>query len=165
MFPTICDLLDLPLPERTLDGISLKPLIDGEMRERRRPICFWDYDTSQVAEGGLKPYIAPELQEGTTPLVKKMDGRLTRNFRNVHHPVITEQDFTGSRAILDNRFKLVVHDESGSERITELFDLRDDPAEKNNLIEVKPELAKDLQQQLREWQESVLSSLTGADYK
>jgi arylsulfatase A-like enzyme len=165
MFPTICDLLDLPLPGRPMDGISLKPLIDGEMRERPRPICFWDYDTSQVAEVDLKPYIAPELQEGTTPLVKKMDGRLTRNFRNVHHPVITERDFAGPRVILDNRYKLVVHDEAGTELITELFDLRDDPAEKTNLIEVKPEIAENLQQQLREWQESVLSSLTGADYR
>jgi arylsulfatase A-like enzyme len=165
MFPTICDLLDLPLPERPLDGISLKPLIDGEMRERPHPICFWDYDTSHVARDALKPYIAVELQEGTTPLVKQMDGRLTRNFRNVHHPVITEQDFAGPRAILDNRYKLVVHDEPRSELITELFDLRDDPAEKINLIEAKPEAAKNLMRELREWQQSVLSSLTGADYR
>lgn len=165
MFPTICELLGLPLPNRVLDGISLKPLIDGVMAERPSPICFWDYDTSQAEKGNPEPYISPELQEGTTPLVKMMDGRLTRNFRNYHHPVIQEQDFTGPRAILDNRYKLVVHDGSGSELTTELFDLRDDPAEKTNLADEKPEIAGNLMQQLRKWQESVLSSLTGADYR
>jgi arylsulfatase A-like enzyme len=94
-----------------------------------------------------------------------MGGRRTRNFRNFHHPAITEMDFGGSRAILDNRYKLVVHDDPGGKSTKELFDLRDDPAEKTNLVEAKPEIVKDLMQQLREWQQSVLSSLTGADYK
>ena len=40
-----------------------------------------------------------------------------------------------------------------------------DPGEKNNLAESDPELAKDLQKRLRTWQESVLNSLQGADYR
>ena len=165
MFPTICDLVGQPLPDRPLDGISLKPLIDGTMSQRPRPICFWNYSTGQETKGGLEPYIAPELQEGTTPLVKKMGGRLTRNFRNFHHPRITEQNFAGPRAILDNRYKFVVDGQPGSQSIRELFDLRNDRAEENNLIETKPEIAKNLEQQLRDWQQSVLDSLTGADYR
>jgi arylsulfatase A-like enzyme len=94
-----------------------------------------------------------------------MDGRLTRNFRNLHHPTVTDLDFRGPRAILDNRYKLVLHDTAGGEAVRELFDLDSDPAEKNNLVEEKPEIAGDLDQQLREWQQSVLESLTGADYR
>ena len=165
MLPTICDLAGLPLPERPLDGISLKPLLDGAMSERPEPICFWSYDTRHEIESKLEPYIDPELQQGTTPLVKRMDGRLTRNFRNFHHPRISEQDFAGPKAILDNRYKLVVDGEPGSESVKELFDLRSDQAEKNNLIDSKPEIAKNLGQQLRDWQQSVLNSLTGADYR
>ncbi len=108
MLPTLCDLAGAPLPERPLDGISLKPLLDGEMTERSKPICFWSYDVRQETASNREPYIDPELQVGTTPLVKRMDGRLTRNFRNFQHPVVTEQDFAGPRAILDNRLKLVV---------------------------------------------------------
>ncbi|CAN5804265.1 hypothetical protein BH23PLA1_BH23PLA1_18760 [soil metagenome] len=48
---------------------------------------------------------------------------------------------------------------------TKLFDVRNDPAEEHNLIVDKPEIAKDLEQQLRNWQESVLNSLQGADYR
>ena len=38
--PTVLDALDLPLPDRPLDGISLMPLLRGEMKERPRPIGF-----------------------------------------------------------------------------------------------------------------------------
>jgi hypothetical protein len=47
----------------------------------------------------------------------------------------------------------------------ELFDLRADLAEEDNLIEAKPQIAKKLERQLRDWQQSVLKSLTGADYR
>ena len=93
MLPTICDLVGQPIPDRPLDGISLKPLIDGGMSERPEPICFWSYDTRHETESMREPYIDPELQQGTTPLVKQREGRLTRNFRNFHHPRISEQDF------------------------------------------------------------------------
>ena len=146
-----------------LDGISLKPLIDGSMRQRSSPICFWSYRLAK-GQSSLKPYIDPKLQQGTTPLVKKMGGRLTRNFQNYHHPTITQQDFAGARAILDNRYKLVIHD-SGAAPVHELFDMRSDQAEKDNLLQRQPEVARKLQRQLRDWQQSVLTSLTGADYR
>jgi arylsulfatase A-like enzyme len=160
--PTICDLLGLPLPERPLDGISLKPVIDAAMKERVSPICFWKFDTGR--EEDLPAYIDPELQKGTTPLVKMLDGLYTRNFRNFHHNKVTDQDFVGPRVILDNRYKLVVNGEENDESVRELFDLRADPGEKNNLLEIHPEIAASLERQLREWQRSVLNSLTGADY-
>jgi arylsulfatase A-like enzyme len=160
MLPTICDLVGQPLPDRPLDGISLKPLVDGKMTKRTSPICFWSYG----GKGGAKPYIDPKLQIGTTPLVKKMNGLLTRNFRNTHHASITKQDFVGPRVILDNRYKLVIHDKPEGEPNKELFDLRSDPAEKSNLIETEHQIARKLDKQLRAWQQSVLNSLTGADY-
>jgi hypothetical protein len=46
-----------------------------------------------------------------------------------------------------------------------LFDLAADPAEKNNLLQQQPAVADQLQTRLRQWQQSVLNSLTGADYK
>jgi hypothetical protein len=45
-----------------------------------------------------------------------------------------------------------------------LFDLKADPAEKTNLVDQQPELTRKLQTDLRNWQDSVLKSLTGADY-
>ena len=165
MLPTICEAAGLPLPDRPLDGVSLTPLIDGKMTERPSPICFWNFDTSRLMDDSPEPYIDPKLQEGTTPLVKLMDGQATRSFRNFHHPRIAEEDFGGSRAILDNRYKLVVDAQAGRETAAELFDLRADRAEQRDLAETKPEIADELARQLREWQQSALESLAGADYR
>lgn len=164
MLPTLCTLTGQALPDRPLDGIDLTPLIDGKMKKRPSPICFWSFDTKRLAGQNLKPYIDPELQKGTTPLVKLMKGIATRNFQNYHHPKITEEDFAGSRVILDNQYKLVVGKGQGNEAPRELFDLRRDPAEKNNLIESRLGVASRLEKALRTWQQSALNSLTGADY-
>jgi hypothetical protein len=46
----------------------------------------------------------------------------------------------------------------------ELFDLAVDPAEEADLFDRQPDLARQLEANLRAWQRSVLESLTGADY-
>lgn len=161
MLPTICDLLGLALPRRPLDGISLKPLLDGTMTVRPQPICFWAYDVRHERKSNPEPYIRRELQEGTTPTATLMNGRYTRTFENYRHPRIRPEDFRGDAAILDNRYKLLV---VGEPPATELYDVREDPGEKVNLIAREPTLAKRMEQQLRDWQRSVLTSLTGADY-
>ena len=165
LLPTLCALIGQPVPDRPLDGIDLTPVLDGKMTVRPSPLFFWAFNTAHLALSNLDPWIDPELQTGTTPLVKLMQGKATRDFTNYHHPAITEDDYLGPRAIVDGRFKLVTHEQNTGAALRELFDLDADPAEKNNLIEQQPAVAKKLQTQLREWQESVLHSLTGADYE
>ncbi len=162
MLPTICDLVELTLPERPLDGISLKGLFEGSMKARPTPICFWSYDTRREVRRNPEPYISPELQEGTTPTATLMDGRYTRNFRNFRHTRIAEEDYGGDAAILDNRYKFLL---VGDPARRELYDIRQDPGESRNIIDRHGDLARRLEKQLREWQHSVLRSLTGADYR
>lgn len=165
ILPTLCALTGQPLPDRPLDGISLEQLIDGEVIGRPDPIFFWSYQAGRERIGGFKPYIEPELQKGTTPLVKLMHGIPTRNFLNFHHPKIVPEDFAGPRVVLDNEYKLVIHESKNGNAKIELFNLREDPAEEHNLIESQTDRAQDLEQKLRDWQQSVLSSLTGTDYR
>ena len=47
---------------------------------------------------------------------------------------------------------------------TELFDIRGDPAEGNDLAEGHSEEVARLEADLHDWQESVLNSLSGGDY-
>lgn len=104
------------------------------------------------------------MQKGTTPTAKLgPDGAATRNFQNFHHPGLQERDFAGPRANLDNRYKLVI--DGDRESVKELFDVRSDLAEKNNVIQAHPAITLKLEQQLRAWQQSVLESLTSADYR
>ncbi len=163
IFPTICQLVDQSLPNRPIDGLSLLPLIEAELVQRPEPIFFWEY--SNPVPEDAEPYMDPDLQVGTTPLVKQMNGIFTRNFRNFHHPKITDRDFEGPRAVVDNRYKLVIHEQKEGEVSRELFDMVLDPAEEHNLIEDLPRLAHSMENQLGDWQRSVLNSLTGADYQ
>lgn len=164
LLPTVCAIAKQPLPDRPLDGIDLMSLIDGGVGERPAPLFFWEYPANRLKAMNLEPYLDPELQKGTTPLVKIANGIATRNFTNFHHPPLTSEDYTGARAVVDRRYKLVVHEkkEGGAKR--ELFDLIEDPGETRNLIKEKREVAELLGKTLREWQDSVLKSLGGADY-
>jgi len=165
LLPTLCAITGQSLPARPLDGIDLTPLLDGEMTERSNPLYFWNYNSQPMKGEKLRPWIDPELQRGTTPLAKKAGGKATRDFTNFHHPAITAADYLGPRAIIDGHFKLVIHEAASGDPKRELFDLQADPAEKTNLAQQEPAIAAKLQTRLREWQQSVLQSLSGADYK
>ena len=164
LLPTICGLLKIPLPKRPFDGINLAPLVESGAEKRPDPLCFWEYDTKLITgkKEKLRPYIDPALQEGTTPLVKYLGGKLTRSFTNFHQPEVTGDDYGGSQAIIDGNHKLIVR--RGKKTVLELYHLGSDPAEEINLADEEPALAEKLRQRLREWQSSVLESLQGKDY-
>ena len=164
LMPTVAGIAGVPLPDRTLDGIDLMPLLAAGEKERPAPLFFWGYDIPALAARKPGPYLDPELQKGTTPLVKKMGGIATRNFDNLKFPGITEADYGGARSIIDGRYKLLVRDQRNGGAKRELFDLETDPGEGNDLATQKLEEVNALAAKLRDWQASVLQSLTGADY-
>ena len=163
ILPTVASLLGQTIPSRPLDGVDLQPLIDNSMVSRPEPLFFWSVDIERVVGRNRAPYIAPELQIGTTPLVKLMGGIATRNFQNFRYPTITLDDLGGQLAVLDNDYKLVIAGSEGSGR--ELFNLRDDPSEQVNLVEREPAMVRAMESELREWQRSSLESLMGLDYQ
>jgi arylsulfatase A-like enzyme len=165
LLPTLCSLLRQPLPDRPLDGVDLSPILDGGENRREAPLCFWEYDTERLMRSKPRPWISPLEQAGTTPLVKLMAGKATRDFTNFHSLPIDDRDFVGPRAIIDGPFKLVIHERPDGRVNQELFDLTDDPAEKRNLMQQRPDVASQLAEKLRGWQRSVLNSLSGADYE
>jgi arylsulfatase A-like enzyme len=164
LLPTVCAITRQPLPDRPLDGLDVMSLIDGGVEERPAPLFFWEYPVHRLKSMNLEPYLDPELQKGTTPLVKISNGVATRNFTNFHHPLLTPEDYKGARAIVEGRYKLVVHDKKEGEAKKELFDLLEDPGETRNLIKENREVAESLQKTMHEWQGSVLKSLGGSDY-
>lgn len=164
LLPTMAALAKQTLPDRPLDGIDLLPLLEGQIEERSTPLFFWSYPTQRFKGLTLEPYLDPELQKGTTPLVKLSDGLATRDFTNFHQPALAGDVYAGARAVVDRRYKLVLHEQKGGAVKKELFDLLEDPGETSNLVAEKSEVAEGLQKRLREWQDSVLKSLSGADY-
>ncbi|MCC5932387.1 MAG: sulfatase-like hydrolase/transferase [Cyclobacteriaceae bacterium] len=164
VLPTLCDIVGEPLPNRPIDGISLLPLMQGKIQERPSPIGFWYGKMRQADDYEPIPYIDPALQTGTSPLVKLMGGSPYRTFKNYHHPDIREEDYQGPRAWLDNQFKLVIHENEDGSSLKELFDIKADSAETNNIIHQFPDIAQKMEEDMKEWQFSVLESLTGKDY-
>ena len=165
ILPTLCEFTGLPLPDRPLDGVSLAPLIHGNMHQRPDPIFFWHFNAGQVFDQKSKPYIDLSLQEGTTPLVKMMNGKYTRSFRNFIYPGISEDHYGGWRVIMGNQYKLIINESMQDQIKVELYDLLTDQAEKVNVAASNPDVVKAMQSELRNWQESVLLSLSGTDYK
>jgi arylsulfatase A-like enzyme len=163
--PTLAEMAGQPLPDRPLDGISLVPFFNEPAKQRTEPLYFWQFEPGKVFGEDAEPYIDPELQEGTTPLAKIMAGKFTRTFRNYKYTKISENDFSGERAIMHGQFKLVLEGQSPNSQGFELYDIQNDPEEKKNLAGEYPDKVKEMSAELRKWQESVLNSLTGADYK
>ena len=161
ILPTLCKLAEATLPDVPLDGIDLVPLFDDKMKQRSTPIAIWNFPVETSQDG--KPYIDPELQKGTTPLVKKMRGLFTRNFRNDYHPKITKGNFNGARAIISGDHKLVIDGDKNTG--VELFNLKEDIGEENNIAEAHPDVVEQLSKELHQWQKGVLNSLMEADYK
>ena len=163
--PTLAELTGQPLPNRPLDGISLVPFLKNPEQTRTEPIFFWSFASGKVFDESAQPYIDPKLQEGTTPLAKIMAGKYTRTFRNLKYETISENDFGGDRTMMGERYKLVLEGQSPNEKGFELYDIQKDRAETINLADTYPEIVEEMNLQLHQWQQSVLTSLTGADYK
>jgi arylsulfatase A-like enzyme len=160
---TLAEITGQPLPDRPLDGKSWVPLFEDPSIQRNQPHFFWQFNRD-LFEDDCEPYIATELQEGTTPLAKMMDGKYTRTFRNCVYSEISEEDFAGERVMMKDQYKLLVEGKTPNQKGYELYDIQNDPAETTNLADEYPEIADDMATELRRWQESVLKSLTGADY-
>ena len=161
---TLAEITGQPLPERPLDGKSMVPIFEDPLIKRDKPHFFWQFNRD-LFDDDCEPYIAQELQEGTTPLLKMMDGKYTRTFRNCKYSMISEEDFQGERVIMKERYKLIVEGQTPNEKGYELYDIQNDPGETKNLADEFPVIVDEMAADLREWQESVLNSLTGADYK
>ena len=165
ILPTLAEMTGQPLPERPLDGTSLVPYFNDPAKQRNKPLFFWSFNEGKVINESSQAYIDPILQEGTTPLVKMLNGKFNRTFRNYKYDQVSEIDFTGERTMMKNQYKLVLEGQSPNKEGFELYDIQNDRGETNNLADRHPEIVEEMQTQLREWQESVLNSLTGADYQ
>ena len=163
IFPTIAELTGYST-QRTLDGTSLMPFINEPTTQRNQPVFFWQFEPNKVFDENAEPYIDPQMQEGTTPLAKKMAGLFTRNFKNFKYKDVSEDHFQGERTMMLHEYKLVVEGQTPDAEGYELYNIIEDPAEKNNLSQSHPQIVEQYKTELQNWQKSVLESLKGTDY-
>ncbi len=164
LMPTLAAITGSPLPDRPIEGVDLMPLLLAGSSERPNPLYFWEFDQKSLKEAKAEPYLAPELQKGTTPLVKRANGITTRNFQNFRLPAELKDSRRGPRSIIEGDWKLVIQETKTGEERRELFDLSTDPGEKNNLTKTEPARVESMAKTLSSWQQSVLRSEQGGDY-
>ena len=114
IFPTIADIVGLDENDfiSPVDGISIRPVFENEIRKRDKRIPF--------------------------------------RYKN-------------QGALIDNDFKLIAT--SISEKKFELYNLRTDPGETQNISTENPRLFTTMKEEFLSWNQSVDSSFAGLDYK
>ena len=167
ILPTVLELAGLSAeqPAVPLDGQSLVPLLAGDVEAREKPLGFWVYPGRGIPmrSGEIVDALEKELAANSTPrtreeLTPAERGEITRSY--------SLNEFPGHAAWIDGRYKLhsLPPAKNGTPR-TLLYDLEADPAEKQNLATRDQERVQQMQQALRAWQQSVLRSANGEDYK
>jgi arylsulfatase A-like enzyme len=164
IYPTVLDIVGVKMKNQPpLDGVSLLPLIDGEMTRREKPLGFWRYAARGVRTPS-KQWMGQLLaaQRAGEKLDKPEQLRLDAGEIKKHY---AKNDRKGHAAWVDGDWKLhrIVEGKKKGVRY-ELYNLAKDRREKKNLIDVEPERAEKMKAGLEAWQQSVIDSLNGEDY-
>ncbi|MFB0525207.1 MAG: sulfatase-like hydrolase/transferase [Phycisphaerae bacterium] len=163
IYPTLMELLGVRLKKQPpLDGISLVPLIDGRMKSRPKPMGFWDYPIGGIRTPS-KEFMSELLaaQKSGNEVGDKSRLRLDAGQITKQYP---EDAFPGHAAWLDWPWKLHRIEKKKGLKL-ELYNLAEDPGEKNDLAAQYSERVESMKAKLEAWQKSVVRSLNGEDYR
>jgi arylsulfatase A-like enzyme len=165
IYPTILDILGVQLDNQPqLDGISLQPLVAGDMNERPEPMGFWDYPIRGVSTPA-KDFMAElyAAQQNARTLGNLDRVRVDSWKIEKQYPTDT---FPGHAAWLDWPWKLhrIEDDENPGDVTLELYHLEKDPMEETDLSSRRKKRVEALLTELEAWQASVINSLNGNDY-
>ena len=166
IYPTLLDLAGVALPKNQprLDGISLAPLLRGEKQVRKQPMGGWTYHNrgyGRHARRMLEALRQEQLDGNQQPAAP--EGQIGR-----FHPA---DNLPGHSAWIEGDYKLhrIPVKKNATQFNYELYHLVNDPKESNNLLnEDKSRLAKRfgrMKADLVTWQQSVINSLNGRDYR
>ena len=163
IYPTIVEITGAQLPRQVpLDGISLVPLIHGEMNQRDSPIGFWDNDAKGIGTPSaqwMAELLAAQQNGGDLPAHES-----SLRAAELPNPPHSTTSFPGHAALIDGDWKLHrIQDKKGT--VTwELYNLAADKTESTDQIDQASTPTETMKQQLTEWLAGVAESLNGDDY-
>jgi arylsulfatase A-like enzyme len=164
IYPTLLEITGVRLEQQPpLDGISLVPLINGNLNVRPVPIGFWDYPAEGIKIAGHEMML--DLLETQKADKQVADAFLVRpNAGEIAQPY-PQDSFPGHAAWLDWPWKLHRIQGKTADPKLELYNLSKDPWEQKDLITQDSQRASDMKSRLEAWQVSVVNSLNGKDYQ
>lgn len=163
IYPTLIDLVGVTMEKQPpLDGISLKPLIEGKMQTRGQGMGFWDHPTGGISTPSSKwmaELLVAQQAGGEPDDPEKL--RLDAGEIKQKYPV---DEFLGHAAWIDGDWKLHrITDKKGNVKL-ELYNLAEDREESKDLASAEPGRVEKMKTSLEAWLLSVVNSLNGEDY-
>ena len=164
IYPTVLEMADVKMEgQPPLDGVNLRPILEGREEHRPKPIGFWNYPSPGIpvpAKLWMDELLAAQAA-GKEPDDPK---RILPDAAKMGPPVPLNR-FPGHAAWLDGNWKLHRIEDAKTHHITwELYDLAADPDESRALLSEQPERVPAMEGELEAWLESVARSLNGEDY-
>jgi len=165
IYPTLLELAGAKAAHQPpLDGESLVPLIDGRMKQRSKPLGFWD--------AGIGGFGTPSDKILAGIAERQKSGSPVTDPAAIGFPPAAlewkaaDGSYPGHAAWLDSDWKLhrIENKTSGAVR-WELYNLADDPKETRDLAASETERTASLRRSLDAWLGSVMASLRGEDYR
>lgn len=163
IYPTVLQITGATVSHQPhLDGVSLLPLMEGQMTARSQPMGFWTYP----AKGHPKR---------STEMLLDLKSRQTAAQPNPKGPVpdadaaslathYSKEDLPGAAAWIDGDYKLLKSETKKGAQKFALYHLSQDKAEQQDLSKQDPARLKKMKAGLQSWQQSVVDSLNGKDY-
>ncbi len=145
MYPTLCDLAGIEIPEH-LEGQSFTPLLKNPDRDWKSA-AFSQYPNPALREWAANP-LTPSMRETYFgPLIEEVEARIIEQQKEKWDRDFFENDLMGYSMRTDEYRLVVWRDQTKSNEepvFLELFDHNEDPSETKNIAEDHPELVRKL---------------------
>ena len=157
IFPTLCELADVPLPKH-LEGHSFAPLLN-DPEQKWKKAAFSQYPNPALREWAANPLSQGMRETWFGPLISKVEQRIIQQQGDKWDRELFEKHLMGYTMRTDH-YRLVVwrdHRDRDSEPIyVELFDHRTDPLETKNVASEHPQMVTQLTKQMNAGWEAAL---------
>lgn len=164
IFPTLANIVGASREGlRPLDGITLLPLLRGEMSLRPAPLAFWNANIPGLFSPGdsLMHKMERKQEAGRDPKVEPA----SRKAGEIPKAGYAADQYGGHSAWIEGDWKLHRFSTMDGARVRwELYNLTFDPLESKDVSKLHPEVMKSMQTGLNDWLDKVVGSLHGQDY-
>jgi len=162
MLPTLLEVAGVKRENAyPLDGVSLLPVMYGRAQKRTKGMGFWRQDV--MGQSTFSDKIVKEMMKaqaaGRSPAIPE---RLKKDIEEF--PQHSLSKLPGHAAWLQWPWKLHKIQRKGVE-VFELYNLEEDSMEAKDLSASQPERLSKMKAMILQWQQSVVNSLNGKDYK